>query len=259
MDKLEKTLTILNAKPSQESAPVSALCVLMVTLVFSFCVLSVPVYDPVMLLWYSVYPIVCSAWYGISFGRLFVRSLIILPFAVLIGVFNPIMDTTPAFTVGSVTVTQGWLSFTSIILRSLLAMQAVLMLISTHGFEGLCRGLSRLHVPSFIVDQLLFVYRYLTVLIEEALSMKRAREARGFGRGSFPMKMWAQFIGQLFLRTIGRADRIHAAMCARRFDGRLPQVGMKDKWHRGDTIFLVLCTALFIILRFVNLSCLFTV
>lgn len=259
MDKLEKTIRIFRAAslPGTSRHLVSPVCLLLVTLCFAGFVLSVPVMKPEMLLWFFIYPIVGSALLGESYSSIFVKSLIVLPFSLLIGIFNPIVDTTPFLQAGNLTVTAGWISFISIQLRSLLAMQGVLMLISDYGFVGLCHGLRRLRVPLFLITQLLFVYRYLTVLMQEALGMRNARLARGYGKISFPMRMWGQFIGQLFLRTLSRANAIHEAMLSRGFEGDLAVFETTaQKWRSGDTLFLIVSVVMFILMRYADLSAL---
>jgi cobalt/nickel transport system permease protein len=52
----------------------------------------------------------------------------------------------------------------------------------------------------------------------------------------------------LLLRTLERAERIHRAMLARGFDGRLP-VGQPLAWQWRDTLFLVGCLSLFVLMR----------
>lgn len=63
-------------------------------------------------------------------------------------------------------------------------------------------------MPAVFTTQLLFVYRYLFVLIEEAAAMQQARDARSFGRKSYPLKVWGTLVGQLLIRTFDRAERI---------------------------------------------------
>ena len=60
------------------------------------------------------------------------------------------------------------------------------------------------------------MYRYLFVLIDEAERMQRARRSRTFtSERSHVWKSLAALVGQLFVRSTERAERIYAAMCAR--------------------------------------------
>ena len=156
---------------------------LLVTVVFLVTMLSVPLSRLSELLAFAVFPIVTAAMGGLNFGTVFRRSLIVLPLVAFVGVFNLFYDREPVFRIGTVVVTAGWVSFLSIILRGLLSVQALLILIGSTGYYRLCRSMQRLGLPSVFTTQLLFVYRYLYVLIEEALAMRRARDARASAAG----------------------------------------------------------------------------
>lgn len=244
---------------SASPSVVSPCMAVTVSVVYLAVMLSVPMGRLSMLLWFALYPIIASAWCGIGFGRIFLQSLYVVPLVALIGLFNPIYDRTVAFTIGDMAISTGWLSFCSIIVRGLLAMQCILILIETCGFIGICRALRHMGVPAFLTDQLQFVYRYLSVLLLEALSMRRAREARGYGRKSYPIRLWGVMIGQLFLRAVDRSERINRAMQARGFTGTLPAYRSDGRQLRpADWIYgVVMCTGI-VLLRIYNLSQLFT-
>lgn len=251
--KLDSAILTLNDYSRPGNYPVAAWSLLTVTIVYVAAVLSVSIYEPQKLIWLAVYPVVASEITGIGFGRLFLRSLWIIPLVFIIGIFNPVYDTQPAFTIGAVTVSRGWVSFTSVMLRGLLTLQALLVLITNSGFYDVCHTLRRWHMPAVIVTQLLFTYRYMGVLLEEARSMHRAREARGFGRKSYPLKMWGRFVGQLLLRSVDRARRINNAMLARGFDGTLP-MGPGRRVSSGSWTFLAVSLLIIAIFRFVDFS-----
>lgn len=257
MTKIEKAAYTLRRMSTRGQSAVSldSSVAAAVSILYLCMMLSVGVGRLSMLLWFALYPILASAWLGIPFGRIFRNSLVIVPLAAIIGMFNPMFDRKPAFNVGEAAVSEGWISFLSIIIRGLLAMQCVLILIECEGFTGLCRGMRRLGVPRFLTDQLQFVYRYLSVLLQEAISMKRARESRGYGRRSYPLKAWGAMTGQLFLRAVDRSERIHRAMLARGFDGNLPDYSSGDSRIRSvDIIYLLVWTAAFCAMRLTDLS-----
>jgi cobalt/nickel transport system permease protein len=95
--------------------------------------------------------------------------------------------------------------------------------------------------------QLLFLYRYLTVLGEEALRMTTAREQRGGGR-ALTMGLYATLIGRWLLRTWDRAERIHLAMCARGFTGSLGH-GRQSRFGAPEVAWVVGWCAVFVLLR----------
>lgn len=253
MSKLEKAIYELNRmeQTSEQSSPLHLLdprVKLLVTLLFLIIVLSLPLQDLSGLILFFVYPVVSCARAGISYGSIFKRSLIVLPFIVFIGIFNPMIDRQVVFRVGGVGITAGWISFLSIVVRGLLTVQAVFILIFTTGFYNLCRGMRRMGIPSLLTTQLLFVYRYISVLLQEALSMHRARTARSFGRKSYSWKMWGVFVGQLLLRTIERSERIYRAMLSRGFSGSI-EGNYHFVWRTRETLYLIVWGGLFVALR----------
>ena len=98
---------------------------LLVTVVFLVTMLSVPLCRLPELLLFFVFPIVACAMGGLSYGTIFRRSLVVLPFVVFIGVFNLFYDREPVFRIGTLAVTAGWVSFLSIVLRGLLSLSLI--------------------------------------------------------------------------------------------------------------------------------------
>lgn len=223
---------------------------LTVTVVYLVTMLSVPLVRLSDLLLYFAFPILTAAMGRLDYGRIFRRSLVVLPFVAFIGVFNVFYDREPAFRIGTLVITVGWTSFLSIILRGLLSVQGLLILVYSTGYYRLCRSMQQMGIPAVFTSQLLFVYRYLYVLIEETLAMSRARDARSFGRRSYPLKVWGTMIGQLLIRTFDRAEHITRAMLARGFTGHIPAMGgHRTAWSLRDTLFLTVWSAVLIAVR----------
>lgn len=244
MSRIEWAIEALDSVGRETSRPtplhrIDARAKLIATLFFLLYVLHLGADGlPQLVLSFSV-PVCLSVWSGTSYGRLFVRSLVMLPFVCFVGLFNVWFEREVVFYVYGVPVTLGWLSFTAILLRGLLSVQMLMLLVLSTGFYRLCTALVRLGIPALLASQLLFVYRYLFVLLQEALSMERARASRSYGRRSYPLKMWGVFVGQLLLRTVNRSERIHRAMLSRGFDGTIP-VSAHSAWQWQDTRFLLL-------------------
>lgn len=261
--RLERALYRLDAleRTAQSTGPlrrIDARAKLLLTVVFLVTMLSLPTERLARLLLFFLFPIAAATAARLDYAALLRRSLAVAPFLLFIGLFDLLLDREAAFRIGTFTVTRGGIRFLSIVVRGLLSVQAVLALILTTGFYDLCRGLQRLGVPSLLTAQLLFVYRYVAVLIEESLSLVRARDARSFGRGSYPLRLWGTLVGQLLLRTFDRAERIHRAMLARGFTGRIPDgLAGRGHWRPRDTAFLLLGSAALLSLRLFDASALF--
>jgi cobalt/nickel transport system permease protein len=102
------------------------------------------------------------------------------------------------------------------LIKSNLCILTMLLLTWTTPFHDILEELRRLRLPSIMLTTLALMYRYLPVLVEESRRMQRARAARSFTtRRRFAWPLIAAIIGQLFIRSAERAERIYLAMCAR--------------------------------------------
>jgi cobalt/nickel transport system permease protein len=104
----------------------------------------------------------------------------------------------------------------SAIFKSNLCVFALLLLTWTTPFYDILQELRRLHLPAVMLTTLTLMYRYLPVLVEESRRMQRARASRTFSRRRrLAWQNLSTIIGQLFVRSADRAERIYLAMCAR--------------------------------------------
>jgi len=111
---------------------------------------------------------------------------------------------------------QGWKVFLGIVVKSTLSLVTMAVLANTTPFAEILRVLRRIRLPALLVTTLALMYRYLFVLVDEAERMQRARVARTFDRRRlYSWKMLATVLGQLFVRSTERAERIYSAMLAR--------------------------------------------
>jgi cobalt/nickel transport system permease protein len=169
----------------------------------------------------TLYPVALAAASGIPFGYLLGKIAIACPFAVLIGMWNPIFDRRIVAHIGSWGVSGGMISFGSILARFVLTISAAIILVAVTGFDAVCSALSRLRVPRAFVVQLNLLYRYIFVLARETSRMMRAYSLRNLEDARPPLRTYAVLMGHLLLRAIDRAQRIHMAMLSRGFDGEM--------------------------------------
>jgi cobalt/nickel transport system permease protein len=104
----------------------------------------------------------------------------------------------------------------SAIFKSNLCVLTMLVLTWTTPFHEILQALRQLGLPSIMLTTLALMYRYLPVLAEESRRMERARASRTFSRTR--RMAWQNvtlIIGQLFVRSADRAERIYLAMRAR--------------------------------------------
>jgi cobalt/nickel transport system permease protein len=126
-----------------------------------------------------------------------------------------------------------------------------LLLIAITSFPGICEALARLKVPRIFVVQLLFLYRYIFVLLEEAMKMLRAREARSFGKKGKEIKTYISLLSVLLLRSVERAERIHQAMLSRGFQGEI-RVLKAYAFRLQDLFFIIFSVIIFYVFRNFN-------
>jgi len=221
------------------------------TLVFLVSVVSFGPYELLPMLPFVVFPVALAAEADLPLGFLLRKLLAVAPFAVVVGIFNPLLDTEVLVTIGGVSISGGWVSYLSILVRFFLTTIAALVLIATTSFAGVCLALGRMGLPDVLVTQLLLLYRYIFVLGGETMRMARARALRSFGGRGMGLGVYTQILGHLLLRTYARAQRVYEAMLARAFDGEVRMLGTLHFGTR-DTIFMLGWSAAFVFFRLVN-------
>ena len=221
------------------------------TFVFLVCVVSFGKYDLAGLAPFVLYPIVLASMSGMPGRELGKRLAVAAPFALAVGVFNPLLDRTVIATLGPIEITAGWISYASIVTRFLLTASAALLLVGTTGMTNVCAAVERLGVPDIFATQLLLLYRYIFVLAEEGMRLSRARSLRSFDRRGLGPSVYANMLGHLLLRTLARARRVFEAMQCRGFDGRI-RMNRPLKMTGLDWAFMLGWSAAFVLFRTVN-------
>lgn len=225
------------------------------TFAFIVTVVSFPKYEIAGLIPFFLFPAVIFSLGDIPVWFILKKVLIVSVFAVFIGIFNPLFDTRVMVNLFGIPVSGGWVSFFSILLKFFLTICSALLLISTTSFPGICHALRKLGTPEIFISQLLFLYRYIFVLIEETLRMVRARDLRSFGKRGQGISVFINLIATLFMRTIERSERIYHAMLSRGFSGTIHHI-KRDRLKKADFVCLSLTGVFLIFFRtydFVNL------
>ncbi|PKM51131.1 MAG: cobalt ECF transporter T component CbiQ [Firmicutes bacterium HGW-Firmicutes-7] len=225
---------------------------LFVTLVFLIIVISFSKHEISALLPMVLFPTIIITLADLPVLPLMKRVLIVLPLVIGIGIFNPLLDHRPMVSLGAITLSYGWISFISIMIKCLLTVITSLILIATTGMTNIALALRKLKVPKIFVLQLLLTYRYITVLMEEVILTTTAYALRSSGIKGIHFKHWGSLLGQLLIRTIDRAQRVYTSMCCRGFDGNY-NTGTMPTLVAKDYIFMLFWTLFFIITRSFNL------
>lgn len=180
----------------------------------------------------------------VPLGYVFRRSLTVIPFVLMTAAFIPFFHA--GGTGASPAAHSGTLLFWNVLIKAYAGGLCVITLSVTTPLPKLLHGFGQLKAPPILVMLAGFVYRYLFVLADEALRMKRAHDARAYqGRWLWQARTIGHLIGALFLRSYERGERVYVAMVSRGFTGRATGFGAAPLTRR-DYAFLtgVLVSAL---------------
>jgi len=171
------------------------------------------------------------------------RSLVILPFVLMIVIFNMFLkpgEILVSFNIWhwQVSITDEGLLFSwNVLIKAWLSVLSLTLLSSTTKFSELLKGLEQLRMPRVMVMILSFMYRYIFVMVDEVIRMKQARDSRNFGgKRMWQLKTIGNMVGTLFLRSYERGERIYGTMVARGFDGETRTLS-NLRFERADLYF----------------------
>ena len=181
------------------------------------------------------------------------RSFVALPFALaaISSIFSTPGNTLSSFPflgMQLIVTDAGVLRFFSILVRSWLSVQAAILLVAVTPFPDLIHALEHLRTPKIITTIIAFLYRYLFVLSDEVIRLLRARQSRAAasavaapaqrsgGSVKWRAKVAGTMVGQLFLRSYERSDRIYNAMLARGYQGQIRTLHPHTLTRRDWTI-----------------------
>ena len=171
------------------------------------------------------------------------RSAIALPFAGMVAISLPFTQAGEVvwscqlfgFTL---TITDAGLAlFAAVVIKAWLSVMVSGLLVATTPFPDLLNAMRSLHVPAVLTATISFMYRYLFVLVDEALRLQTARAARSVGAGRtvwWRARVLGGMIGSLFIRSYERSERIYAAMLSRGFAGEVRAL-TRLTWRARDT------------------------
>jgi len=228
---------------------------LVVVVVFTALVVSVPKYELAALFPYAILPFALLVFGGIPLGFVAKHLLLVSPFVIFIAIFNPLYDAAPVlvrFGPRAFHVRGGVLSCANICGKFVLTVSALVALVSTTRFHDLLKALGWFRLPKLFVAELGFLYRYLFLLVDTVMHLKRARDCRAVGPAPLArrLKVTGSMVGNLFIRTLERGERVYAAMAARGYDGTVRTL-TQFRMRAADHAFLAGSLAFVAALRFV--------
>lgn len=177
------------------------------------------------------------------------RSLVIIPFVLMISIFIPFIKEGEvaggySFGVLKLTITySGLMIFWNVLIKAYLSALCMILLVSSSKFSDFLKALEKLKISRIITMVLSFMYRYIFVFQDELLKMKQAKESRSVGGSRWlHFKTLANMIGVLFIRGYERAESVYLAMRSRGFDGQVKTIN-DFQLTKKDLFFLLVITA----------------
>jgi cobalt/nickel transport system permease protein len=198
---------------------------------------------------------------GVPVAYVFRRSLVIVPFVLMVALFIPFFkEGTVAFSFNILTwhiaVTQeGLETLAGVMAKAWISILALILLTSTTSFSNILKALEHLKMPGVLVMIMSFMYRYLFLLTDEVMRMKQARDSRNFGNGGkrlWQIKTVGDMIGTLFIRSYERGERVYASMVARGFDGHSRTLD-RLYFSRRDAVFVASLGLVLALISLLNL------
>jgi cobalt/nickel transport system permease protein len=162
------------------------------------------------------------------------RSLLALPFVLaavplLFTVPGPVLLTIPIGSLSLTITSTGVERLLSIMFKSWVSLQVAIVFAAATPFPDMLLAMRAVKIPRLIVSLFGLMWRYMFVMVDEAIRLLRARAARsGAIEGSksggsiaWRARVTGGLAGNLFVRSLDRGERIYAAMAARGYDGEI--------------------------------------
>lgn len=115
---------------------------------------------------------------------------------------------------------EGWAMANHTFWRSLAALAATFWLVLNLPFPQLILLLKRGHVPTLLTEQILLTWRFIFILLEEAVAIHRAQTLR-FGYGTLPQsyRSLAMLVSLLFTRVLLRYKALATTLDIKLYQG----------------------------------------
>lgn len=191
----------------------------------------------------------------IPLGFILKRSLVVIPFVLMIAIFIPFFkkgEVAGGYSFGTLKLTvtyDGLMIFWNVLVKAYLCILSMILLITSANFSDLLKAFEKLRCPKLFTMILSFMYRYIFVIVDELMKMRQAKEARSVGGSRwFHTKVLANMIGVLFMRTYERGENVYLAMCSRGFDGEIKTID-DFRLRMRDFCFLLIIVGILIGIR----------
>lgn len=210
---------------------------IIVTIIYVIKVLSMKEFILSDIICIVFYPLILFIFGKVPVKFILKKALFVLPIVLGLSVINLIIDFSYSEIYFSVL----------LLFKSTFSLVGALLLIVTTGINKLACGLKKLKIPNILIMQILMLYRYIILMMEEFYRVKSAYELRTLGEKSMTIKDYGQIIGQMLLKTIDRSEKVYEAMKLRGFEGDL-YVSSNKRMGYIDLLYLISFTVILIFL-----------
>ncbi|GAQ94738.1 cobalt/nickel transport system permease protein [Thermodesulfovibrio aggregans] len=211
------------------------------------CAVSSGIKTPLIYLSYSLILLVISQ---VRFKPLISRLFFANFFIIFIWLFIPLTyPGNPHIEIGSIRISLEGIKYAlSITIKCNAIIIATISLLSTSSVFSLAHAMLHLKMPKKLVTLFFLFYRYITVIHDEYLKIKRAAALRGFvpATNLHTYKTYAYIVGGMLIKSLERAEEIYKAMLCRGFNGYFP-LFEHFQIKKSDIIFGVISTAIIIL------------
>lgn len=224
---------------------------ILVFTVFSIlCAVATGIKTPMIYLLYSLTLLaIAKLELKILISRLFIANF----FIAFIWLFIPLSYPGNSFiSVGPIKLSMEGLNYAlAITIKCNAIILATITLISTSSVLSLAHAMLYLKIPRKLVTIFFLFYRYITVIHEEYIKIKKAAALRGFmpKTNIHTYKTYAYIIGGILIKSYERAEEIYKTMLCRGFKGYFP-LFEHFQIRKSDIIFGVCSILIFILFWF---------
>ena len=189
---------------------------------------------------------------------IFKRSLVVIPFVLMVAVFIPFFkkgEIAGGYSFGSLRLTvtySGLMILWNVLAKSYLSVLNMILLVASTRFSDFLKALEKLKIPHIFTMVLSFMYRYIFVIEDELMKMNQAKESRWVGKSKWRhIKTLANMVAVLFIRAYERGEQVYLAMCSRGFRDKIRTLH-NFKLNLGDVYFLFLIAAALTVIRIIG-------
>ncbi|MBU4314398.1 MAG: cobalt ECF transporter T component CbiQ [Actinobacteria bacterium] len=199
---------------------------LIITLVNIFFIVSVVKGRYLIFAFYFLATIIVVFLFKPDFKQLVKRVSLVFLYPFFISIFIPFANEGAALAkidlkVFTLAVTDNGLTiFAAVLIKSFLSILLLTSLIVSTDEIELLHGLRKIHLPKVIVSIIFLMYRYIFLITEESRTGQQAIKSRVFQKSYHTVnKRLTHVIGNLFIKSLDRAENVYRSMESRGFDG----------------------------------------